>query len=148
MRNGRPPTRQRSSSAKAASVEAAKPSAIRFLGYRTDYRALLPYADLFWHTALTSDTLPHSVLEAMGAGVPVVANDEPGCRILIRNGENGYLVRDKDRAGYARQSRKLLNDGEHAEQIRSRAATTIAEHYSSEAMRRAYGDLYGELLSR
>lgn len=127
---------------------ASKPSAIRFLGYRTDYRELLPYVDLFWQTALTSDALPQTVLEAMGARVPVVANDGAGSRAVIRDGENGCLVPDKDRAGYARQSRKLLYDDEHAEKIRTDAAATIAEQYTVAAMTQVYGDLYGELLNR
>ena len=46
----------------------SEPAAIRFLGYRADFRELLPHADLFWHTADAGEALPLTVLEAMAAG--------------------------------------------------------------------------------
>jgi len=126
---------------------AAEPSAIRFLGYRTDFRELLPHADLFWQTAVADDALPLTMLEAMAAGVPVVANENPLCRQVITNGENSYLVPDKDRAAFARQTLRLIQDAKQAEQISARAAQMIAEHFSVETMTQAYASLYAELAS-
>lgn len=111
---------------------AAEPSAIRFLGYRSDFRALLPCVDLFWHTAEPDEALPLTMLEALSAGVPVVANDGPGCRELLcdvdgviagvvdgavdgtveaaanQDLEHGCLVPNKDRAAFARQTLRLI----------------------------------------
>lgn len=92
--------------------------------------------------------MPLTLLEAMAAGVPVVANDRSGCREVIDNGSNGYLVPDKDRAAFARQTRKILHDERHADQLKVAAAATIEERFSSETMTQAYGNLYDELLSR
>ena len=128
----------------------SEPSAIRFLGYRADFRELLPHADLFWHTGLASPTLPLTVLEAMAAGVPVVANDGPGCQRIIEDGCNGHLVPDNDRAIFARHTRRILQDAQHADQLRAAATQTIAERFSGEAsveaMTQAYAERYGNLL--
>ncbi len=123
------------------------PSTIRFLGYRTDFRELLSHIDLFWHTAEPDESLPTSVLEAMAAGVPVVANDGPGCKRIIDTGNNGYLVLDNDRAIFARHTRHLMQDAQHAEQLVTKAAQTIAERFSAEALTQAYANLYAESLN-
>ncbi len=128
----------------------SEPSAIRFLGYRPDFRELLPFADLFWHTAVADEALPLTVLEAMAAGVPVVANEGPGCRRIINNGiddgSNGHLVPNNDRTVFARHTRRLMQDAQHADQLRANAAQTITERYSVEAMTQAYAERYTESL--
>ena len=124
----------------------SEPSAIRFLGYRADFRELVAHADLFWHTAVADEALPLSVLEAMAAEVPVVANDGPGCRRIIEQGNNGYLAGDKDRAVFARHTRKLLGDERHAEQMGNHAAQTVVERFSVDAMTARYDDLYAKLM--
>ncbi len=128
----------------------SEPSAIRFMGYRPDFRELLTHVDLFWHTADADEGLPSTVLEAMAANVPVVANDGPGCRRILSDGCNGYLVPDNDRAIFARHTRQILQDTAHAEQLVARAAAMVAERFSVkasvEAMTQAYAERYGKLL--
>ncbi len=133
----------------------SEPTAIRFLGYRPDFREVLPLADLFWHTAVagagdTDGGLPLTVLEAMAAGVPVVANEGPSCQRIIHNGIedgcNGHLVPNNDRAIFARYTRRLMQDPQHADQLRTHAAATIAEQFSVEAMTQAYAERYSNLL--
>ena len=124
----------------------SEPSAIRFLGYRPDFRELLPLADLFWHTAYADDALPLTVLEAMAAGVAVVANEGSGCQKIIEDGSNGHLVPNNDRAVFARHTRRILQDSPHADQLRAHAAATIAERFSIEAMTQAYAERYAILL--
>ena len=124
----------------------SEPSSIRFLGYRHDFRDLLPHVNLFWHTAVADTKLPLTILEAMAANVPVVANRGPGCEKIIDDGVNGYLVTGNDRVKFARQTRKVLHDGEHAQQLAAVAASTITEQFSLAAMVRAYADAYAELL--
>lgn len=130
----------------------SEPHSIRFLGYRDDFRELLPHADLFWHTGVADKALPLTVLEAMTASVPVVANrdsgSEPILGTIINDGVNGYLIANNDRAIFARQTRKLLADKKHAEQLASTALQTVVERYSVDAMVQTYADAYDKLLVR
>lgn len=45
---------------------------------------------------LALEGLPVAVIEAMAAGTPVVATNVVGNRILVVNGENGWLAEDRD----------------------------------------------------
>ncbi len=51
-----------------------------------------------------------TVIEANGAGTPVVATDADGLRDSVRHGETGYLVEDEDVDGFAARIGELLED--------------------------------------
>jgi glycosyltransferase involved in cell wall biosynthesis len=82
---------------------------LRRLGYREDVPALLAAADIF---SLPShfEGLPMSVIEAMLAGLPVVASDISGPREQVQNGRTGLLVPPRDVPALAAALRLLADD--------------------------------------
>ena len=82
---------------------------LRLLGYRADVAALLAAADIF---VLPShfEGLPMSVIEAMLAGLPVVATDIRGPREQVVDGETGLLVPVRDATSLAGALRRLAED--------------------------------------
>lgn len=54
--------------------------------------------------------LPTVLLEACACARPVVASDVPGCREVVRPGENGFLVPARDAAALASAVRTLVED--------------------------------------
>lgn len=84
-------------------------SAIRILGVRRDVDQLLLQSDLY---ALIShwEGLPNSILEAMSAGLPVVASDVGGVREAVIEGETGLLVARGDVLGLRAALRSLITD--------------------------------------
>jgi glycosyltransferase involved in cell wall biosynthesis len=64
---------------------------VRPLGWRRDVPALLHAADLFLLTSL-HEGLPRAVLQAMAAGVPVVATAVDGTPEVVEDGRTGLLV--------------------------------------------------------
>ncbi|WP_068262838.1 glycosyltransferase family 4 protein [Rubripirellula obstinata] len=117
------------------------PLHVRFAGHRSDVASLLPHADVFW-IGSEYEGQSNSVIEAMQAGVPVVASDIPGNRDLVVPGETGFIVELGDTADFARQTHKLLEDPELARQMGESAKTRIANEFSVEKMVDAYVDLY------
>ena len=79
---------------------------LRMLGYRKDIPALLAAADIF---TLPSrfEGLPMSVIEAMLAGLPVVATDVRGPREQVEAGRTGLLVPPRDVAALAAALRQI-----------------------------------------
>ena len=71
-----------------------------FLGARTDVAELLPNFDVFLLLS-NWEGFPISIIEAMRAGLPVVASDVGGVEEAVQNGVNGYLVdvNDKNAVG-------------------------------------------------
>jgi glycosyltransferase involved in cell wall biosynthesis len=54
--------------------------------------------------------LPKVLLEAAACGKPLIATDAPGCREIVRHGENGLLVPLRDAASLADAIERLLAD--------------------------------------
>lgn len=118
---------------------------VHFLGGRDDVPDLLPHLDVFWSVASRAGQ-SRSILEAMAAGVPVVATDIPGTRELVRPDSTGYLVPLGDRAGIARETNRLLGDAELAKRLGDAGRQRALNEFSEEKMLRGYEALYSELL--
>ena len=114
---------------------------VHFLGLRHDVPRLMPHFDCLW-LASAYEGLPNSVMEAMACGVPVVATDIPGNRDLVVHGQTGYLVPIGDRAGFARQTNRLLDDAVLAKRLGDAGRDRIERDFSVERMVRAYAELY------
>jgi glycosyltransferase involved in cell wall biosynthesis len=119
---------------------------VMFLGPRRDIPALLKTADLFVFPSRT-EGLPNALLEAMAAGLPIVATGVPGCRDLIRDEETGLLVPYGDTRPLAAAMKKLLADGELASRLGRAAAEEVTRNWHYSAMYDAYFALYDEVLS-
>jgi glycosyltransferase involved in cell wall biosynthesis len=93
---------------RALSQSLAIAQKVRWLGER-DARELLAGFDIF-ALASRKEGLPYVILEAMAAGLPVVATSSAGVESLIKPGENGYVVPPDDPAAFASALLSLLSD--------------------------------------
>lgn len=118
---------------------------VHFLGHRADVPRLMPHFDMLW-LGSEYEGLPNAVMEAMAAGVPVVATDISGNRDLVVEGETGFLVPVGDRAAFARQTRKLLEDSDLARRFGAAGRQRILSDFSVERMVDRHAALYRELL--
>jgi glycosyltransferase involved in cell wall biosynthesis len=84
-------------------------SRIQIVGEVGETDPLLTQAALVWAPSLT-DSGAGVVLEAMAAGLPVVASRWPGLVEIVADGETGVLVAPGDKVDLARQTRRLLDD--------------------------------------
>lgn len=65
---------------------------IEFLGWLDDVRPAIGACSVYVLPSYYPEGAPHSILEAMAMGRPIVTTDEPGCRQTVQNGVNGWLV--------------------------------------------------------
>lgn len=117
---------------------------VLFLGHRSDVPQLLRMMDVLW-LASDFEGMPNVVLEAMAAGLPVVATNISGTNELVVEGETGFLVPVGDLAGFARQTRKLIEDKELACRMGRAGQKRALEQFSVETMIREHVRLYREL---
>jgi glycosyltransferase involved in cell wall biosynthesis len=115
---------------------------VRLLGDRDDVDRLLAAADVF---TLSSDWegLPMSLLEAMSAGVPVVATSVDG--VVRACADAGVLVPRRDPAALGAALRDLLGDPRRRAALAEAGRARVAAHYSPATMAAGYAALYAEL---
>ncbi|MBI3287600.1 MAG: glycosyltransferase, partial [Chloroflexi bacterium] len=120
-------------------------SQVIFTGWRRDLPTL--YADLNV-LALSSNNegTPVSIIEAMAAGVPVVATSVGGVPDLVREGETGFLVKAEDIGGMAAAILELVRNPERAERMGQEGQRLAQENYSVHRLLERTRSLYLELL--
>lgn len=74
-----------------AVLEDAMSRGVRVLGMRTDVDQLYAAMDLFV-LASHREGFPRAAMEAAAMGLPIIATDIRGCRQVVSNGDNGFLV--------------------------------------------------------
>lgn len=89
--------------------------------------------------------LPYAILEAMAAGVPVVATDVPGTRDIIRHSENGLLVSINNVDLLASTLLSLVENPELRQNIAIKGYSHILNNFNIEKNIKTYDTLYQEL---
>jgi glycosyltransferase involved in cell wall biosynthesis len=117
---------------------------VHFLGERSDIPRILPHLDLLM-LASSYEGQSNAIMEAMSAGVPVVASDIPGNRDLVINGETGLLVDIGDRAGLAQKALMILADADLAKRLGSAGRERMLRDFSIEKMVERHEELYRTL---
>jgi glycosyltransferase involved in cell wall biosynthesis len=116
-----------------------------FLGERGDVAQMLPHFDVLWSTS-GYEGQSNVILEAMAAGVPVVATDIPGTRELVVPEVTGSLVPVGHRAGFAKYTERILNDPALAARFSAAAKERVAAEFSAAKMIERHASLYREVM--
>jgi glycosyltransferase involved in cell wall biosynthesis len=112
-----------------ASLEALSNSlglgrSVTFLGSRGDVPALLGQSDVFVFSTTQEEGLGTVLIEAMAAGLPIVASDVPACREVLSDGHWGTLVPPADPGALAAtliaclQRKEVADSGERREHLK------------------------------
>jgi glycosyltransferase involved in cell wall biosynthesis len=117
-----------------------------FLGERSDVASILPHLDTLW-LASEYEGQSNAILEAMAAGIPVIATDIPGNRDLVVPDETGYLVPVGDRFEFTRRTHWLLEDTNLRSRMGAAAQARIRTQFTVEQMVTRHAALYRELIS-
>jgi glycosyltransferase involved in cell wall biosynthesis len=113
---------------------------VRLLGARSDVPRLLGALDVFVLSSRT-ESLPLSVIEALAAGIPVVASDVGGLREVVHDGSTGVLVPPGDVDQMAAALGAVLGD-DLLRKAAAEAGPRAAEPYGLEPLGRALNEVY------
>jgi glycosyltransferase involved in cell wall biosynthesis len=83
---------------------------IEWLGRVEDVRTVWARAAIAVLPSTYGEGLPRALLEAAACGRPIITTDTPGCREVVRRGENGLLVPPHDVAALAEAIAALAAD--------------------------------------
>jgi glycosyltransferase involved in cell wall biosynthesis len=79
-----------------------------FHGRRSDIPELLGQADLFAFSTTPAEGFGIVLIEAMAAGLPILASDVPACREVLKDGAAGRLVQAGDREAWCAALQQLM----------------------------------------
>jgi sugar transferase (PEP-CTERM/EpsH1 system associated) len=116
-----------------------------FLGLRQDIPELLSIMDLFVLSSIR-EGIPLTILEAMVAGLPIVATSVGGIPEVIINEETGILVPSKNPTALANAIVRILSDSSLAQRMGSKGNERIKETFSIQRTIAEYERLYRECL--
>lgn len=118
---------------------------VHFRGYRPEPAEALARAQVFALSS-RSEGFPRSILEAMRAGLPVVASDVGGVAEGVTHGANGLLVRRQDAAALASALRVLIRDSSERQRLGLAARQTYEQRFNASRMVVETMTLYAKVL--
>ncbi len=146
---GRAGTREEeyANAVRAAAAEPALRGRVTFLGSRDDVPDLLASMDLFF-LPTRAEPFGIVIIEAMAAGVPVVASALGGIPEIITSPALGTLVQPDDPDGSARALLMLLDDAPRRRQIAEAAQASLPGRFDGPAYAGRLHALYESLLEK
>jgi glycosyltransferase involved in cell wall biosynthesis len=119
---------------------------VRLVGLRTDVAHLLPGADAGLLTSI-SEGIPLTLIEAMAAGLPVVATRVGGNPEVVSDSATGLLAPAGDPAALAEQVLRLAETPELRQRLGEAGRQRARERFSEDRMLDDYQRLYRTMLT-
>ena len=82
------------------------------------------------------------IVEAMAYGLPIVASRSGGIPDIIRDGENGLLVPERDVPGLADAVGRLIDDPDLATRLASAARDDVRHRFAPARIATAFDTVY------
>jgi glycosyltransferase involved in cell wall biosynthesis len=118
-------------------------------GRISDVEALISSCNigvLFSNTAVHGEGISNAIMEYMGLGKPVIANDAGGTKEIVHHNENGYLVTQPSETEIATLITTLIDNREKCAAFGKAGRQIIEESFSLERMGVAFEEMYQEIL--
>ena len=119
-----------------------------FPGWQRNVWPFLVKMDIFFFPTLHLEGLSLALLEAMAAGIPIVARDIGGNRELVINGKTGYLFKEQTPEEVAEMIIKLLKDRKKREAMGRAARERIEKYFSEERWIKKLHKVFEEVTKR
>lgn len=120
--------------------------AVHFLGHRDDIEVCLAGMDLFVLPSL-NEGMGRALVEAMAAGLPVIASRVGGIPAVISHEHTGLLVPPGDAGALADAIRRVLDRPDWAKQLGLTAGRSVDSRYGSFSMVRVIESIFTEILN-
>lgn len=120
---------------------------VHFLGSRTDVDDILNKNDIFCLIS-NYEGLPISIIEAMRAGMPIIASDVGGVNELLQDEVNGFLIPRGNISELVDKLKYILHHKELIKSMGEASRKIYEEEYTADRMNQKILSVYNEILRR
>jgi glycosyltransferase involved in cell wall biosynthesis len=113
-----------------AQLRSWQEAGIEWWGNRSDMAGVLASANIVVLPTTYGEGVPKVLIEAASCAKPIVATNVAGCKEIVRDGENGILVKPGDTEELANAILMLLNDPQKARQMGQHGRTLVRNEFT------------------
>lgn len=121
---------------------------VSWLGERDDIPSILNVSDIFVLPSFYREGIPRVLLEAASMSLPIVTTDSPGCREVVRHGENGFLVPERNAGRLTEAISRLVDESGMRRQFGRLSRKRAVENFDLNRISEQIGRVYRDLLTR
>ena len=118
---------------------------VKYLGFRKDIKDLIAKADIIVLPSYR-EGVPRTLLEAASMSKPIVTTNAPGCKEVVEDGVNGFLVPIKDYKSLAKKIEILINNLKLREEFGKNSRIKAVNEFDIKAVVDKYLKVYEEVL--
>jgi glycosyltransferase involved in cell wall biosynthesis len=119
---------------------------VEWWGFQEDMPSVFANTHVVCLPSYYREGVPKVLIEAAACERPIVTTDMPGCREIVRDGENGLLVAPKDSVALAEALRKVIESPKRRPQMGKRGRKIVKDEFSLGRVVRDTMDVYDELI--
>lgn len=142
---GEPPAHNRNAVPRSVIEDWVNSGVVEWWGHQADMLAVYASSHVVCLPSFYREGVPKALLEAAACGRPIVTTDAPGCREVVRHGENGLLVPPRSVPALAAALKELLGNRKRRLEMGHRGRGLVEADLSVESVIAATLDVYGEL---
>ncbi len=116
---------------------------VEWWGWHNNMEQIYPLAHIVCLPTYYMEGIPKSLIEAAACGRALVATRVPGCREIVHDGENGFLIQPKNAQALADALAKLVSDQSLRTKMGAKSREIAVEGFSTEKIIAKYFELYG-----
>lgn len=121
-------------------------SYIQWLGFRSDVRDLLQKSSIVAFPSWYREGVPKSLIEACASGRPIVTCNSIGCKDVVDDGVNGFLVPVRDSDALAEKLRILIEDKDLRIKMGKAAREKAEREFSLDKVVQKHLEIYQSLI--
>jgi len=130
----------------SASEDFLKTGNVLWLGHRDDIKELTALSDIYVLPSCYREGVPRTLLEAASMAKPIVTTDTVGCREVVEDGVNGFLVPVKDVDELSEKIKLLVENPIIRDSMGKEGRKKAVEEFDIKKVLRQYLELYGEYI--
>jgi len=121
---------------------------IKYHGFQKNVLGFLQKSDFIVLPTFYREGVPLSLIEAASTGLPIITTDMPGCREIVKNELNGFIVPIKDTLSLKSSMEKLLISEKLRTKYGAESRKRVVEFFAKEIVNKKTIEFYSNKGSR